>query len=110
MTPIALLLQFWPTIRAACRVVIAAGGLLAAIYGFIVGMADLPGALNGLKDTLDGMTTMVHGLPTHAVMAKVNRIFPLTEFLGLFLGYVTLLVAATLVRWIKAAVLFWSGG
>lgn len=102
--------QGWPSIKAACKVVISLGGLLAAVLAVLVAFADIPGGLNALAAKIDDVTGIVEGLPTHALMDKVNRIFPLSEFSALLLAHLGLLVACTIVRWLKAALLFWSGG
>lgn len=100
----------WPTLRAALKVLISLGGLLAAIWSVLAQFADIPAALTALSVKIDSLTGLISSLPTDAIMNRVNTIFPLTEFLGLVSGYMLIVVSALIIRWIKAIYLCWSGG
>lgn len=109
-TIVAWLAKIWPTLRAACKVIIAFGGLLSAIFGLLLQFADVEAGLEALASRIDSITLLIHQLPSHQVMNMLNSVFPLTEFLGLTLAYLGLLFACMLVRWLKSILLFWSGG
>lgn len=100
----------WPTIRSACKVIISLGGLVAVILSILLSFADVSGGLDALALKIDALSATLQGLPTHDILDKVNRVFPLSEYFGLILAHLSLLVACMLVRWLKAVVLFWSGG
>ena len=102
--------DIWANVKAIGKVVISLGGLVFALLAILLQFGDLNAGLLALDAQLQDVTSIIAGLPLHPVMNMVNRVFPLTEYLGLVSAQLGLMVAAMLVRWIKAIILFWSGG
>ncbi len=77
---------------------------LASVFTF--GYLSSSDMMADLVVRIDTLVSVVSGLGTGAVdfrpLAFVNFVFPLTEFCGLLLGYLSLLAASSVVRIVKS--------
>lgn len=102
MTPIGMFQLAWPYAKAAFQVAASLAGLAAALGSMLWAFVDTQGGLAGLAAHIDLITASVQGLPSSTILNYVNRVFPLTELLGLLAAYYAFIVLCIAVRWIRS--------
>jgi hypothetical protein len=91
-------LRQWAWLTLALKVLASAAVLIYTLSALLGSLVDVEAALNSLVATLDSISLSIQALPVGPILAKANRVFPLSEFLGFLVIIITVRILALGVR------------
>lgn len=92
-----LMQGIWKVSKAVSGMAFTLGGLLWAFVEF-------NGGLDGILVSINAATTMIQAAPVVPIMAHVNRVFPLNEFIIMESLLLTLWLGCMILRIVKSMI------